>query len=233
MTWYHISPTWIWQSKTITSQRVRYSRFFLCWYLIYPYARFSGLMQPLVPVAAPVMSSPDNVNSAPAAVGTSASTDSNDEWQIEYSEIETNKYAFCKNISTFVDFLFESREIARGSFGIVYQGTFRGTEVSFDNPRRINSNLMLSIQGCSKKIDSATFLTWANERLLGWSQYDEVLIPTQFYQQCCLTIHIRKLHHPNVVLLIGVCVKEPNLCIITGASQALTFCDCFFLFFFF
>lgn len=48
-------------------------------------------MQPLMPVAAPVVTS--EVNSAPAApTASGSSSDDTDEWHIEYNELETHKY---------------------------------------------------------------------------------------------------------------------------------------------
>ncbi|ELR15122.1 protein kinase domain containing protein, partial [Acanthamoeba castellanii str. Neff] len=120
-----------------------------------------GLMQPLVPVAAPMISSPDNTGASGAAAGGGSGSGVDDEWHIEYNELETNK------------------EIARGSFGVVYQGAFRGTEVAV------------------KKLIQQHFSPEQMKDFL-----DEINM-------------MKKLHHPNVVLLIGVCVKEPNLCIVT------------------
>jgi serine/threonine protein kinase len=123
-----------------------------------------GLMPPLVPVASPPIVSRDDIvtnttNVAGAAIGSNAGID--DEWHIDYSELETHK------------------EIARGSFGVVYQGSFRGTEVAI------------------KKLIQQHFSPEQMKDFL-----DEIDM-------------MKKLHHPNVVLLIGVCVKEPNLCIVT------------------
>jgi serine/threonine protein kinase len=84
-----------------------------------------------------------------------------DEWNLDYNELETNK------------------EIARGSFGVVYQGTFRGTEVAI------------------KKLIQQHFS------------------PEQMKDFLDETNMMKKLHHPNVVLLIGVCIQAPNLCIVT------------------
>jgi tRNA A-37 threonylcarbamoyl transferase component Bud32 len=84
-----------------------------------------------------------------------------DEWDLDYSEIVVNK------------------EIARGSFGVVYQGSFRGTDVAVKK---------LIVQNLDRK------------QMQDFA--DEVSM-------------LKKLHHPNVVLLIGVCSQQPNLALIT------------------
>eukprot|EP01087_Luapelamoeba_hula_P002163 TRINITY_DN1188_c0_g1_i2.p1 TRINITY_DN1188_c0_g1~~TRINITY_DN1188_c0_g1_i2.p1 ORF type:complete len:457 (+),score=141.64 TRINITY_DN1188_c0_g1_i2:112-1371(+) len=84
-----------------------------------------------------------------------------EDWLIDYSEVEVSK------------------EIARGSFGVVYQGLFRGTEVAVKK---------LLVQQLSEQ------------------QMDEFMGE----------IHMmKKLHHPNVVLFIGVALAPPNRAIIT------------------
>ena len=49
-------------------------------------------MQPLVPVAAPMISSPDNTGASGAAAAGGSGSGVDDEWHIEYNELETNKY---------------------------------------------------------------------------------------------------------------------------------------------
>eukprot|EP01089_Gocevia_fonbrunei_P017174 TRINITY_DN5492_c0_g1_i1.p1 TRINITY_DN5492_c0_g1~~TRINITY_DN5492_c0_g1_i1.p1 ORF type:complete len:403 (+),score=62.26 TRINITY_DN5492_c0_g1_i1:86-1294(+) len=84
-----------------------------------------------------------------------------DEWDLDYSEINVSK------------------EIARGSFGVVYQGSFRGTDIAVKK---------LIVQN----LDAKQMQDFA----------DEVSM-------------LKKLHHPNVVLLIGVCSQQPNLALVT------------------
>eukprot|EP00005_Dracoamoeba_jomungandri_P005353 CAMPEP_0174254562 /NCGR_PEP_ID=MMETSP0439-20130205/3882_1 /TAXON_ID=0 /ORGANISM="Stereomyxa ramosa, Strain Chinc5" /LENGTH=654 /DNA_ID=CAMNT_0015336225 /DNA_START=52 /DNA_END=2013 /DNA_ORIENTATION=+ len=87
--------------------------------------------------------------------------DVGDSWEIDYSELEIEK------------------EIARGSFGVVEKGTFRGTEVAVK------------------------------------TLIQQKLSPEQMVEFSAEINMLKKLHHPNVVLLIGVCTKPPHLALVT------------------
>eukprot|EP01101_Sappina_pedata_P006371 TRINITY_DN3144_c0_g1_i1.p1 TRINITY_DN3144_c0_g1~~TRINITY_DN3144_c0_g1_i1.p1 ORF type:complete len:526 (-),score=82.16 TRINITY_DN3144_c0_g1_i1:15-1592(-) len=70
------------------------------------------------------------------------------------------------------------REVARGSFGVVYRAGFRGTDVAV------------------KKL------------LVGKISQQHI---AEFVAEVSV---LRKLHHPNIVLYMGVCTHEPDLCIV-------------------
>eukprot|EP00005_Dracoamoeba_jomungandri_P000136 CAMPEP_0174253222 /NCGR_PEP_ID=MMETSP0439-20130205/2600_1 /TAXON_ID=0 /ORGANISM="Stereomyxa ramosa, Strain Chinc5" /LENGTH=524 /DNA_ID=CAMNT_0015334131 /DNA_START=20 /DNA_END=1594 /DNA_ORIENTATION=- len=82
------------------------------------------------------------------------------EWEVPHEELEIES------------------EIARGSFGVVSKGTFRGTDVAI------------------KKLIQQRLSPEQKKEFL-----DEIAV-------------MKKLHHPNVVLLIGVCTTPPNLAIV-------------------
>jgi len=114
----------------------------------------------------PMVNAPQLSGDASTAASSSSSTSTEeDTWEIDPKELEI------------------SREIARGSFGIVYQAMFRGTEVAV------------------KKLI---------QQKLSAEQMQEFVSEINI---------MKKLHHPNVLLLIGVCTKESELCIVTGTFQ--------------
>jgi serine/threonine protein kinase len=82
------------------------------------------------------------------------------EYEVDYSEVEVEK------------------ELARGSFGIVFTGRWRGTDVAIK--KLVNQNLS------QKELE-------------------------EFHAEVNV---MKKLHHPNVLLLMGVCSQPPNLCMI-------------------
>jgi len=90
----------------------------------------------------------------------SPTSNNDDSWEVDYNELVLEK------------------EIARGSFGVIYAGKFRGTEVAIK--KLINQNL-------------------TDKQLKEFNA--EIII-------------MKKLHHPNVLLLMGVVTVPPNLCII-------------------
>eukprot|EP01088_Endostelium_zonatum_P014239 TRINITY_DN3033_c1_g1_i1.p1 TRINITY_DN3033_c1_g1~~TRINITY_DN3033_c1_g1_i1.p1 ORF type:complete len:535 (+),score=157.27 TRINITY_DN3033_c1_g1_i1:62-1666(+) len=84
-----------------------------------------------------------------------------DDYEVDHSELQIEK------------------EIARGSYGIVYSGTFRGTEVAI-------------------------------KKMLVPKMSEQEL--KDFHAEVNI---MKKLHHPNVVLLMAVCSTPPNLAFVT------------------
>jgi serine/threonine protein kinase len=113
-------------------------------------------------------------------------------WEIDFNELNVG------------------RRIGKGAFGSVYLAEWRGTTVAM---KKIHNNSM------SKKESDTFFKEIHTIRLVIFIIVNNKNVNANNNVVNVTNRSISKLRHPNIILFLGACLKEPNICFITEFAR--------------